>query len=1148
MLHRLLVASVAMILCACAGERPAALGAAGGGVGPMVRYDVRHKPLPEIPLPNDSATRLDPTSATGRRLNIAEEAPTALERRLRRRANRLDGFGLGQAVTVSFDAPLDLEALQARHVGNDDPADDAFYVIRLGDGPACGGEGRARRLHPYDVGHGHYPLVIDRPCQYNFWPWEGDYICEPRGCEGGDDPRRGISNLLFDVVDEDLDGDGRLDPYEDTDYDGVLDRPNTWSGTPDGHPGDDLITFYEKETDTLILWPLVPLLEGTTYAVVLTKDLVGVGGAPVRSPFDGIHAAGQGEALRGIGDHLACWGRSLDEVAFAWTFTTGTPSSEMLALRAGLYGHGPLAEIGEGTPVTSLRPQLSRDANDDGSLPDSPYVLPMSVLSPLLVPLSGQLLETPGAGGQLAEDSQHVDYWVLGEYESPNLLIDKDGRATPLHPDDADEVFELDLASGSVTWAPRTVPFLCGVPKETEEHKAPFPVVLYGHGYSGASFEILGFAGRYARQGFALCAIEAPGHGLIIPESDRYIFDLIAPVLDVIGMRTFYENYKEGRARDLDNSGALGQLDQGTDFLVADVFHTRDNLRQLTLDQMQFIRALRAIDGRLDGPTDTDQDGAPNLLGDFDGDGVPDLGGWQDLDGDGARGDGEPDNPIYAWGQSLGGYSSAQLAALEPAVRAAAPISGYGMLTHVGLRSTNLGVPEAALLPIWGPFITFAPHLDDEGEPAGVAVGFLVGDTNSPGRRLFHVSEKIRPGDRVIVENLRTGKVVKAWAPADLIFRVGIGADALSAGEKRPVLGLTDDDNGPVEVRGALALSLGDPLRIEVRAGWDGAVREVIDSVSVPFDFQGATFAEGSPLVAIAEGLGHPRNSPDARRILTIAQLILDWADAFTFAPHVALDPYDYPYETGDVAARRAAGAHTSMAIFHSAGDSDVPVATGLALARSAGALDFEDVDERWGQTPAQVLIDTYVNESVERMRRHPQRKETAVFCPPAPDTEWRCPAVRVGQEDRYRAFFADGTCSADAGDCPGGCPEGEACFYDGFCTPCEAACANLVAFPVESVHFDVTDADDGTDLQVLPEYNLDPPLRPTVDTGGGSLALRLPYLNREGSHGVPPSIPERRFDINGFVVNQVIDFFLQDGAKLRDDPCLVSEPGCGSP
>ena len=47
------------------------------GDGPRVRYEPEARPLPEIPLPNDIATRSDPTSVTGRRVNVSTLAPTS---------------------------------------------------------------------------------------------------------------------------------------------------------------------------------------------------------------------------------------------------------------------------------------------------------------------------------------------------------------------------------------------------------------------------------------------------------------------------------------------------------------------------------------------------------------------------------------------------------------------------------------------------------------------------------------------------------------------------------------------------------------------------------------------------------------------------------------------------------------------------------------------------------------------------------------------------------------------------------------------------------------------------------------------------------------------------------------------------------------
>jgi hypothetical protein len=42
--------------------------------GSLVVYDIDATPLPEIPLPNDAAMRLDPTSPTASRINVGTNA------------------------------------------------------------------------------------------------------------------------------------------------------------------------------------------------------------------------------------------------------------------------------------------------------------------------------------------------------------------------------------------------------------------------------------------------------------------------------------------------------------------------------------------------------------------------------------------------------------------------------------------------------------------------------------------------------------------------------------------------------------------------------------------------------------------------------------------------------------------------------------------------------------------------------------------------------------------------------------------------------------------------------------------------------------------------------------------------------------------
>ena len=120
----------------------------------------------------------------------------------------------------------------------------------------------------------------------------------------------------------------------------MLDHPNTLGNK--GIPGvDNLLTWYERETDTLIIRPVVPLDEKTEYAVVLTDRLRGVNRQPVRSPFESIHHPSQRRGVARLQDvlrekRLANYfgdiaGTGLDHVAFAWTFTTQPTHEDMRA-------------------------------------------------------------------------------------------------------------------------------------------------------------------------------------------------------------------------------------------------------------------------------------------------------------------------------------------------------------------------------------------------------------------------------------------------------------------------------------------------------------------------------------------------------------------------------------------------------------------------------------------------------------------------------------------------------------------------------------------------------------------------------------------------------------------------------------------------
>ena len=80
-----------------------------------VKMDFLHRPLPEIPLPNDVATRYDPQSPTSRRINASMIAPTRLEREVRTLIDELDGWGVNQQITIPFTGPIDPHSILEGH-------------------------------------------------------------------------------------------------------------------------------------------------------------------------------------------------------------------------------------------------------------------------------------------------------------------------------------------------------------------------------------------------------------------------------------------------------------------------------------------------------------------------------------------------------------------------------------------------------------------------------------------------------------------------------------------------------------------------------------------------------------------------------------------------------------------------------------------------------------------------------------------------------------------------------------------------------------------------------------------------------------------------------------------------------------------------
>ena len=892
-MRRTLLLSALLVGCAA----PDGLRETPDGTGPMVLVDWDAEPLPELPFPNDLATRVDRTSPTGLRVNFSLASPTETETEARAKVNEGTGFGVFAPITVRFTARLDLDAIVARHADDGVFLDDAFFVIDVTEGSPTYG-----RPVDLDVGHGRYP---------------GDLVSTDAYFPN--DPRAQSPSLLFETYDEDVNGNGRLDGREDTDWDGVLDRPNVYP-LDSTNPREDLMTWYELETDTLIVRPIMPLREETTYAVVLTERLTDADGNPVRSPWEYVHHTRQTEALEALVPTLFDLGLSVEDIGFAWTFTTAAVTRDLRDIRKGLYGDGPYAFLADEYPPGVHAVERMQDPLIETQ---SPFRVTKSRLFGTLLNL-GLFGDGPEAD-VLDEGFEFIDFVAGGRYMSPQLLVDRNGDG-----DTSDEWWDLDASSEHMLREPGEMTFTCVIPKADEQHQQPFPVAIYGHGYRSSRFEGLAFTGAIARHGVATCLMDAPGHGPTLDADDQ---EEILPVLEEFGLLPFLEHLESARDRDLDNDG---DQDSGADMWTSDPFHTRDMVRQMVVDWFQLVRPRRG-GGRGSMGTDIDGDGREETTCDWDADGVPDLGG--------------PDASISLMGGSLGGINSAVAAPLEPEFTGVIPVVPGAGLLDVGWRSDLNGVRQAAVGRVMSPLFLGRPA-----EDGSLAVTQMVTSTTRMAE--LHVAtlseEEVSRAVAVRVTNPANGEVRQHGIPTGGTFRIGIPADAMSALQKRmatampdtgPALGATyelPDNEG-----------LGDPLEVEILDAAGGVIR-TITTWEQDVTHEGVTMRAGSPLIAASEGLGRLRGSPQLRRLVDVLRMVLEPGDPACYAPAYHREPFE------------EVGRPTNVFVMPTPGDTVVNVATGITLARIAGMYDYRAHDARYGMTVDRWLIERQVVRGLE--------------------------------------------------------------------------------------------------------------------------------------------------------------------------------------
>ncbi len=1004
-----------------------------------------HRPLPEIPLPNNIATWPDPTSRTGLRINASLIADTDIEANSRRKMNQIEGWATFGLISVGFDMPdkapgstaLDLDNVRRRHQGDDyELRDDALYLVNLATGIPV----------PLDIGEGSFNYTLRDKRVY--WP---------------NDPRRSEQLLMFETYDETagLAPNAAYRPSLDTDFDGVLDRPNLDDpgacppppanlDAPDSEQAardrclaDHGLSWYERETDTLLAAPVIPLEEMTEYAVVLTDRLLDSKGRPVRSPLSFVYHPMQERGIARLRDVLSdprlapyygdIAGSGLDHVAFAWTFTTQPVYDDMKRLRDGLYGEGPFARLGSSFPprVTIARAVGRVDSKDIAQGRQDDFATASAcqgksknlsiVRYADLAKDMGNLLSSLGFGGSVGDEitksfAANVDYIAAGSFPSP-FLLEGGPKAT-----DPGASFDLNFVTGDGEVDTDRVTFVAIVPKATDKLKPPFPVAVYTHGSGNMALESVIFAGNLARHGIATVAIDAVGHGLAVnPNQELFLRALLkgnclAPAGDAL---------LNGRARDLNGDGVP---DSGGDLWTAYFFHTRDVVRQTVLDEVQLIRILKTFDGtRRD--QDYDGDGTADLAGDFDADGIVDIGG--------------PALPYYAWGSSFGGIVASVLGAVDHDVVATGSNSGGGGLVNIGIRSNESQVVNAISLGLMGPIIV-GRNMQDYGNPVQtncaknqISIRWIVPDLDNYAEieiACADPSQLPSSGGTVVVRNTSNGRVRCARSDSRGDFRVHLPA---SRGDQVSIeLFAVPDDVASYE-----GCDVVDPDALTRRiTTWESAFAHegdldrqgnvVCTNAQGCMLFHGVAYEVGAPLVSPVDGFGYVRQTPSFRRLVSLGQTAVNGADPINFAPYYGLKPVVDPWG-------RPTPAHAFYEMA-TAGDSTVPTYSGLSLARAAGAIPFlrpeaaqqqpaladyatpaAMFDALGGRTPNRVLIDNHVIEGIYRLGRHPANGSCAPNEKPLSDAACHpaCGASAPGNSCRYEQSCVDDVCQRTIGE-----------------------------------------------------------------------------------------------------------------------------------
>lgn len=240
-------------------------------------------------------------------------------------------------------------------------------------------------------------------------------------------------------------------------------------------PAADATQFdatWDADLNALVMQPLTPLLEATTYGVVVTANLLNANDRPTsRSREFQKYLAG--EPLERDTALYEGAGIETDLIALAFTFTTGTHTADMVSIR---------------DLVFAALPAVHLPAYD--------------------VPSTFNGLQE----GYFLSGSAEFTASLAGMTAGSNLAAIANGSFDAWNFRDASGAFSPPLVAGTGVPTVERVDFRLTIP-EGPVPGGGFPVVIYGHGLGGQNSDVYAWGDELAKYGFAVIAISAVHHG-----------------------------------------------------------------------------------------------------------------------------------------------------------------------------------------------------------------------------------------------------------------------------------------------------------------------------------------------------------------------------------------------------------------------------------------------------------------------------------------------------------------------------------------------------------------------------------------------------------------------------------------------------------